>query len=475
MKAGILTGILLPFLGLFLIVGFRSVPGPGNNIQKSPGENFQLYCAGCHGTNMERFAGKTYQAGVSDSYLENTVKEGLPTMGMPAFRKTFSDDEVRLLVDYMVDELRQEKNDQAATVFPPVISSMYGGYSLEPVITGLDVPWTVAFLPDGDMLVAERSGQLFRFRNDKLAAIIEGVPPVFARGQGGLFDIVLHPDYRLNGWIYISYAAVDPDDGDKGNTAVIRARLRDDKLTDIQNIFAALPYSDKTYHFGGRMVFDRSKHLYVTVGDRGNRPDAQSLDTYSGKVHRLNDDGTIPADNPFTDKAGAITSTYSYGHRNQQGIVYNLERDEIWTNEHGPKGGDELNLIVPGKNYGWPEITYGINYDGTIITPLKEKEGMEQPVHQWTPSIAPSSLLLVTSDRYPQWKGDFFSGSLSFRYLERTRVQKGSPAETEKLLDGIGRVRHVCTGPDGYIYVAVEKPGAVYRLLPATGPNKQDQ
>lgn len=467
MKSFILVSLslgLAVILALFLIRPAEAgLSTPGG----SPEDNFLQYCAGCHGVNMERFAGKTYDAGSSAEMLKQTIKYGSSELGMPAFEKAFSEQELSELTSYLLNELNKGQEQAEVKQFPGTIKSMHESFRVETVLTGLDVPWSLLFLPDGDMLLAERSGQLFRFRDNKLAAIIEGVPPVFAKGQGGLFDLVLHPSYEENGWIYISYAKISPSNENEGNTAVIRARIQNDTLTDLTEIFSAKPYSSKNYHFGGRMAFDREGCLYITVGERGTRENAQQLNNFSGKVHRINDDGTIPRDNPFAKDFSSVSSIYSYGHRNQQGIVIDTATGAIYTNEHGPKGGDELNRIEPGRNYGWPVITYGINYDGTIITELTEKAGMEQPLYQWTPSIAPSSLMLSHSSLFPGWEGDFFSGSLSFRYLERTRMENGKMSESEKLLEGIGRVRYVTTGPDGYIYFTVEKPGVVYRLVPA--------
>lgn len=414
--------------------------------------------------NMERFAGKTY-TGVTVEYLSNVIKVGLPTLGMPSFANTFTEQEMKELSDYMLNGIKNRPKENINKPFPGVVQSKRFKFRIDTVATGLDVPWGIAFLPNGDMLVTERSGQLFRFRNGKLAAIVQGVPAVFNRGQGGLSDIILHPQYDKNGWVYVSYAQPS-DDGNTGNTAVMRARLKNDALVDQQLIFKAEPNNDRGYHFGARMVFDDQGYFYVSVGDRGNQTDAQLLSSFSGKVHRLHDDGRIPKDNPFLNDKKAVPSVYSYGHRNPQGIAVHPVTRQIWANEHGPKGGDEINIIQKGKNYGWPEITYGINYNGTQITPYTSKPGMEQPIHQWTPSIGPSSFAFVVGDKYPEWQGDALSGSLSFKYLERNRFDGTKLIESEKLIEGAGRVRHVTMGPDGYIYLAIEQPGVVIKLVP---------
>jgi glucose/arabinose dehydrogenase len=291
------------------------------------------------------------------------------------------------------------------------------------------------------------------------------VPEVMAQGQGGVMDVVLHPDYKNNGWIYISYSKKAPD-GKGGNTAIFRAKLVDNELIGQQELIKAMPNTNSGVHFGCRMVFDDQGYLFFSVGERGEKSNSQKLTNHCGKIHRIFDDGRIPPDNPFVNTPGAMPTIFSYGHRNPQGIDIHPVTRQIWTNEHGPRGGDEINIVEKGNNYGWPVITYGINSDGTIITNEKAKEGMQQPVFQWTPSIGPSSMKFVIGDRYPGWKGDLLNGSLSFKYLERVHLEDGKVTEQEKLLENAGRVRHVVTGPDGYIYVAIESPGTVVKLVP---------
>jgi aldose sugar dehydrogenase len=236
---------------------------------------------------------------------------------------------------------------------------------------------------------------------------------------------------------------------------------------DQQLIFKASPDTDRSHHYGNKLAFDNKGHLFFGVGDRGQHFDfPQKLDTHNGKIHRINDDGTIPADNPFVNTPGAMKSIYSYGHRNPQGTSIHPVTGEVWVSEHGPRGGDELNLVKPGLNYGWPVICYGINYDGTILTELTHKEGMEQPVMYWLPSIAPCGMTFITGDRYPKWRNDLLVGSLRFEYLERVVINGHSVQHREKLIEGIGRVRNVVMSPDGIIYVAIENPGKIVRLVP---------
>jgi glucose/arabinose dehydrogenase len=308
------------------------------------------------------------------------------------------------------------------------------------------------------------------FYKDGSMVEIEGVPEVLNEGQGGLMDVELHPDYKENRLVYISYSKFkEQDDELLSTTAIARAKLQDKKLEDLEIIFEALPYSGTRHHYGCRMEFDREGYLYFSVGDRGNRDrNPQALDNHSGKVHRLFDDGSIPEDNPFVDNPEALSSIYSYGHRNPQGMILHPETGEVWTHEHGPRGGDEINIIRMGANYGWPLVSHGINYDGTIFTSLTEEEGMEQALHYWVPSIAPSGMVFVTGERYPAWKDRLLVGSLKYEYLHMCEIEDGRVISEEFLLKNIGRVRNVKMGLDGYIYVAMEEPGRVFRLIPGT-------
>ena len=335
----------------------------------------------------------------------------------------------------------------------------------ELIFSDVRIPWSMAWLPNGDMLVTERGGSLLRVRDGELISKIEGVPEVFARGQGGLLDVVLHPDYEENGWIYISYSS--PEGEEQGaNTSIIRAKLTGNALTDKEIIYEATPNTTRGVHYGSRIAFDSDNYLYFSIGDRGKRDVyPQDLTADAGKIYRLHDDGSIPADNPFVNQEGAVAAIFSYGHRNPQGMAIHPETGAIWAHEHGPQGGDELNLVEAGKNYGWPVISYGINYNGTSFTDLTEKEGMEQPKTYWTPSIAPSGLTFVTSDKYPEWQGKALVGSLKFGYLVLVSFDGDEVTKREIVLDGIGRTRDVRQGPDGYIYVAVDGDG-IYRINP---------
>lgn len=337
-------------------------------------------------------------------------------------------------------------------------------YTLETVVSGIQIPWGMTWLPDGKMLVTEKTGILYQVK-DGVKTEIKNLPKVYNRGQGGLLDIVLHPDYAKNGWIYITYASTEGE-GDGGNTKLIRAKLKDGSLIQIESLYKASPNTTKGQHFGSRIVFDKEGLLYFSAGERGDHfVNPQDITRDNGKIYRLNDDGSIPKDNPFVGKEGAKEAIYSYGHRNPQGLAMNPFTGAVWEHEHGPQGGDEINIIKKAANYGWPVVTYGIDYDGTSISTESEKPGLEKPIYYWLPSIAPSGMAFVTSDRYPDWKGHLLVGSLKFQYLELVKLKKDTIIGRQKIAVNIGRVRNVAQGPDGYIYIAVEGKG-ILKIIP---------
>lgn len=344
------------------------------------------------------------------------------------------------------------------------VDPSHTNYTTEMVVPDLEIPWGMAFLPDGSILITEKKGDLVHFKNGQ-KTIIEGAPVVYVRGQGGFLDIKLHPDYETNGWIYMTHASSEGE-GNGGNTALVRAKLNGNTLENLEKLYKAEPNTKKGQHFGSRIEFDNDGFLYFSVGDRGNRDvNPQDITKDCGKIYRLNDDGSVPEDNPFVNSPNAKTAIFSYGHRNPQGMIKNPFTGNIWIHEHGPQGGDEINIIQKGINYGWPVISYGINYDGTSFTDITEKEGMEQPLFYWVPSIAPSGMTIVSSDKYPDWQGNILVGSLKFKYLERLILENDKVVKREKLFQDIGRVRNVVQGPDGYIYVGVESHGIV-KIVP---------
>ncbi|HSD42542.1 MAG TPA: PQQ-dependent sugar dehydrogenase [Burkholderiales bacterium] len=338
------------------------------------------------------------------------------------------------------------------------------------VVAGLDHPWSIAFLPDGRMLVTERPGRLRIVGKDRQLdpRPVAGLPAGIAEhGQGGLLDVVLHPRFAENAWVYLSYAARD---GTGVGTEVARGKLAGDRLTDVQTLFRMQPKSGGGRHFGSRLVFDRDGFLFITLGDRGEQERAQRLDDHAGKIVRLHDDGRVPADNPFVQRAGARPEIWSLGNRNVQGAALHPRTGALWAHEHGPQGGDEVNVIRAGVNYGWPVITYGVNYGiGTKIGEGTAKPGLAQPILHWVPSIAPSGMAFYDGDRFARWKGDLFVGALRDRMLVRLRLDGERVVREERMFVGtLGRIRDVRASPDGLIYLLTdESDGKLIRLEPA--------
>ena len=338
-------------------------------------------------------------------------------------------------------------------------------YTFETIVDGIDIPWGLDFITENDFLVTEKSGILYRVVNGEKTAV-SGIPDLYVRGQGGLLDIALHPEFKLNSIIYITLSTNIGGDDKGGNTSLYSAMLNGDKLKNTKLLYKAIPNTKKGQHWGSRIIFDDEGYLYFSVGDRGNRDiNPQDISRDGGKIYRLNLDGSIPNDNPFKGKVNAKEAIYSYGHRNPQGMVIHPKTGEIWEHEHGPQGGDEINIIKKGLNFGWPKITYGINYSGTPITDKKSLPNMEQPLYYWIPSIGPSGMAFSTSGIYKNWTDDLFVGSLKFEYLERLVIENNKVIKREKILDKIGRVREVVESPDGFLYIGVEGKG-ILKIIP---------
>jgi glucose/arabinose dehydrogenase len=343
------------------------------------------------------------------------------------------------------------------------------GYKVVEIAKGLDHPWSMAFLPDGSMLVTERVGRLRLIKGGSLLAQpVAGVPAVHTGSQAGLFDIVLHPNFDRNNIVYLTYAA-----GTKAanGTQVARARFDGAALQDLQVIFKAMPLKDTDNHYGGRMAFLSDGTFALTIGEGFEyREKAQDLGTDLGKIVRLNEDGSVPRDNPFVGQSSVRPEIYTWGHRNPQGLIFDAQSGRLYETEHGPRGGDELNIIVAHRNYGWPVITYGMDYSGAYVSPYTQRPGLEQPVIYWTPSIAPSGLALYRGDKFPAWRGDLFVGALAFKHLRRVHLDEhGNVVDQEELLNDLHwRIRDVRAAPDGYLYVCTdETDGRVLRLEPA--------
>ena len=336
------------------------------------------------------------------------------------------------------------------------------------IAKGIAVPWAIEPLPNGDLLITERSGTLYLLRKDSEALIkVAGLPKIDDNGQGGLLDLALHPDFANNQWLYLTYSSSEGD-GEGSNTALMRAKLSNDhsQLLEPQQLYKGEHNSKKGQHYGSRIVFDNQNYVYFSIGDRGSRDvNPQDLSRDGGKIYRLHEDGKIPTDNPFVAQKDAKPAVWSYGHRNPQGMWFDQQTTTLWSHEHGPRGGDELNIIKPNTNYGWPVVSYGINYSGTSFTDLTDKPGMQAPVSQWTPSIAPSDMLMVKGNKYPELKGKMLLASMKYAFVSVLELADGKVVKQHKLLEGVGRIRSLAQDPDGTIYLGLDGQGIV-RLDP---------
>jgi glucose/arabinose dehydrogenase len=443
------------------------------------------YCSGCHGAKFEGGQGGSlidgeWKHGGSDVEIFQSILKGKPDLGMTPWEGILTDEQIRSLVILFREK---EKQTLAKGMDFPVPSSNkvtkteLHDYRIETLVKeGLKNPWAIAFLPDGRKLVTEKAGRLrFIDADDRLdKEIIEGIPEVIEHGQGGLLEVALHPEYEKNGWVYLGFSDGVRRKQDKGKddvrciTAVVRGRIKGHQWTDQEWIYRPDPkfQSNAGVHFGTRFVFANG-YIYFVVGERGGMMEVQDLANPKGKIFRLHDDGRVPKDNPFVNTPNAIPGIWSYGHRNPQGLTMDPRDGSLYATEHGPRGGDELNLIQPGKNYGWPVITYGMNYDGTPMVGITAKEGMEQPVTYWVPSIATCGLDFYTGDKFPKWKNDLLVGALAQQEVRRLRIDGKKVVSQEIILKNVGRVRDVTTGPDGLIYVLLNGPDRVVRLVPA--------
>jgi glucose/arabinose dehydrogenase len=343
---------------------------------------------------------------------------------------------------------------------------------MKTILSGYEIIWGMDFIPNGDLIFGEKQGKLYR-KNNETVTEITGLPEVLSTGQGGLLDIRVHPDYSKNGWVYACYSASNPAGG--GQLKLIRFKITNDQVNNIENIYTTNGSNTWYGHYGSRIVFDMEKNLYLSVGEGGIgsyggpntiNTNAQNSNTSWGKIHRMRDDGSIPADNPVIPGNSGPTTVYTFGHRNPQGLTLNPETGEIWETEHGPRGGDEVNIIIRGANYGWPVYSIGVNYDGTTISSGHNAPGIEAPIHTWTPSIATCGIAFITSNKFKSWKGNLLVSGLVSQKLIRCVVRGNKIIEEDVLLSNSGRVRNVIQAPDGSIYVSVENPGRIIQIFP---------
>jgi glucose/arabinose dehydrogenase len=450
---------------------------------------YQEACAKCHGDKGQGGGGGTRSLITREKYDQkfdrpffDAIKNGVPEMGMEAFGPALSDEEIWGLVVYIRElqgtGLRQREPNRKEV--GQTYQSQREKFKVEVFTSGdnLRTPWAIDWLPDGRALVTNRPGSVYIVSKDgKTKTLVEGTPEVLELGQGGMMEVAVHPDYAKNGWVYLAYAEPGKNDPRSALTKIVRGKLRFEKgsvhWVAQQTVWEADQkfYTRAGIHFGTRIVFDKG-YVFFVVGERGGNMLAQELTNPFGKIHRVKDDGSIPSDNPFASESyrekGALPSIWTYGHRNPQGLTKDLEGN-LWDTEHGPRGGDEVNWLQKGHNYGWPVVAFSINYSGTPFQVPWPKPGQDftLPIFRWMPSTGASGLDVMQGKAFPSWNGDLFAGGLVGQNLDRIRVKNGKLVEHEEVLWGLGRIRDVAVGPDGYVYLVTNEPDRVLRLVPA--------
>lgn len=435
---------------------------------------YQQYCASCHGAelqggNAQSLVDGVWQFGASRGYIYGNIEFGLPNLGMPSYKETLTQDQMQAIVDFL-EEAEKKANPQKPPL-PRELETLDYKINVEVVAEGLDIPWAIAFIDENTILVTERPGPLRIINNGRLdPEPIKNTPEVIPEGQGGMLDVAVDPDYAQNGWIYLAYSHGSPDKSESGTvpsmTRIVRGKIKGHSWTDQEVIFEAPheTYLSTRYHYGCRIVFDDKGYLYFGIGDRGRQNNAQDLSLPNGKIFRIHKDGKIPADNPFLEKDNAMKAIFALGIRNPQGMAVHPATDQLWETEHGPLGGDEINLIRPGINYGWPEITYGKNYSGTPVSEFRSKPGMAQPVYYWRPSIAVCGMDFVTGSQFPLWENYMLVTALKYEEVRLLNIHEVRVMHDEVILKNHGRVRDVACGPDGAIYPVLNNPGVILKL-----------
>ncbi len=436
---------------------------------------YQQHCAACHGQELRGGLARSlldgvWQYGAARHEVYMNIRDGLPHLGMPGFAGVLADEEMREVTDLLL-----AKAGEAGARRPPppdVTHSLDYVIAVEPWIENLEVPWSLAFIDAATALVTERRGRLRLIRDGRLLPEpVVGTPAVLAEGQGGLLAVAIDPQYGQNGWIYLAYSHALNDTDVRpapAMTRLVRGRLDGGAWTDQQTVYEAprATYTPTRHHYGCRIVFDGEGHLLFSIGDRGRQDQAQDLGLPSGKIHRVRRDGAIPRDNPFHARPGALPTIYALGVRNSQGLAIEPATGALWATDHGPLGGDEINIIRAGRNYGWPVITYGRNYDGSVISELRAKDGLEQPILYYTPSIAVCSAAFYTGDLFARWRGRLLVTALRYEEVRLLDVKEGRVLHDQIILKNAGRVRDVAVGPDGAIYAVLNDPGTILKLTP---------
>jgi len=460
---------------LLLCLSPTNLHAQGAIRQGPPAELYTKHCAVCHGDDFRGTAAGSLlidewqSIGQSDEDMAVYIKDGNLEKGMPAFGDAMTAREIRSLVVFM-NEIRSdavENVEQTPLNEEVELEAKDHRFVVEPVVGGLEIPWALAFDSKGKGLVTERAGRLRWLEDGVLSEPIEGLPEILHLGQGGLMDVAFHPDYDENGWIYLVYTAGISEN--RGLTSVVRGRIDGLAWKDQETIYRA---DDKYFtsahvHFGSRIVF-RDGYLWFSIGDRGAMESAQDTTMPNGNIHRLHDDGRIPEDNPFAGSDEGLPTIWSWGHRNPQGLAFHPATGELWSAEHGPRGGDEVNLIEKGGNYGWPLVTHGINYNGSPITEHTSKPGMVDPAWHWTPSISVCAITFYTGEDFPSWKNDLFVTGLRSEELWRLTTKDGKIVNDEIVLKGLGRIRDVTMGQDGMLYLVLNNPDLIVRLRPVS-------
>ncbi|MEM9102463.1 MAG: PQQ-dependent sugar dehydrogenase [Pseudomonadota bacterium] len=444
-------------------------------------EVYDKNCASCHGKQLEggmaaSMLDDTWKTDGSDEALFKAIKLGMPTAGMPAWNQQLDDKQIRALVTfikeskYLANSRKKSVSDKAN-----VYTSELHNFKVETLLKSDNIIWAFDFLPNGDLIYTEREGNLMLFSQGKPVKI-KNTPKVWVHGQGGLLDVRVDPDYQKNGWIYISYSELsgkNEQDQEIGSLTVARGKINNNQWQKHTILYTPekAKHVNRGWHFGSRFAF-QGDYLFFSLGDEGQQDLAQSKEIQSGKIHRIFKDGRIPKDNPFVNEKASLPTIWTYGNRNPQGLAEHPVTGEIWSTEHGPRGGDELNLILKGVNYGWPKVSFGINYNGTPLTPHTSLPGMQSPIHQWTPSIAVAGINFYTGDQFPGWKNDLFVSSLAFQELRRLRLNKNKVVSDEVILKGLGRIRDVATGPEGDLYIAINQKSDNENRIVKLSPSK---